>query len=94
MYTRDVPCGAPECEKLATHKIAAPWSYGKFAELKSYGLACEDHVGTAFREGRKRWGLHLVSPEETVGDVGIYRFEPGKHDRQMERLVDLEKNVR
>ena len=94
MYTKDVLCGSPECEKPAAYKCAAPWTYGNFAELKSYGLACEDHFGHLFREARRRWGLHLVSSDETVGDVGLYRFERGKHDKQLERLVDLEKDVK
>jgi hypothetical protein len=94
MYKRDVLCGSPECEKLAAYKIAAPWSYGKFAELKSYGLACEDHFGAAFRDARRRWSLHLTSPEETIGEVGLYRFEAGRHDRQLERLDSLEKDIR
>ncbi len=94
MYTRDVLCGMPECEKHAAFKIAAPWSHGNFAELKSYGLACEDHFGPVFRDARRRWGLHLTSPEETIGEVGLYRFEAGRHDRQLERLDDLEKDIR
>src|SRR4051794_22113251 len=45
MYTNEVRCSKPKCGKPAAYKIAAPWSYGQFSELKSYGLACSEHFG-------------------------------------------------
>jgi hypothetical protein len=93
MYSRDVVCGKRDCGKPAAYKIAAPWNYGRFAELKSYGLACPDHFGDAFRDAQRRSKLHAPSPEEAVGEIGIYRFEKGMHDKQLERLGGLEKNL-
>jgi hypothetical protein len=90
MYTRDVHCGTLECEKPATYKIASTWSYGKFAELKCYGLACSDHFGDAYRDAQRRSRLHEPSADESVGELGVYRFEKGKHDKQLERLGGLE----
>jgi hypothetical protein len=93
MYTKDVNCSKPHCGKPAAYKIAAPWNYGRFAELKCYGLACADHFGDAFREAQRRSKLHSPSSDEVVGEIGIYRFEKGKHDKQLERLGGLEKNL-
>jgi hypothetical protein len=90
MYSRDVLCSKPQCGKPATYKIASPWSYGKFNELKSYALACSDHFGDAFREAQQRCKLHPTSPEEKVGEIGIYRYEKGKHDKHLERLGGLD----
>jgi hypothetical protein len=93
MYSKDVVCSKPQCGKPAEYKVASPWNYGRFAELKSYGLACSDHFGDTFREAQRRSQLHQPSPDEEVGEIGIYRFEKGKHDRQLERLGGLEKNL-
>jgi hypothetical protein len=49
MYSKDVLCGKSRCGKPATHKIASPWSYGRFQELKCYGLACSEHFADTFR---------------------------------------------
>jgi hypothetical protein len=94
MYTKDVLCGRSQCGKPATYKVASPWSYGKFHELKSYGLACSDHFGDIFREANKRCKQHPFSAEETVGEIGIYRYEKGKSDKQLERLGGLEEKAR
>jgi hypothetical protein len=93
MYTQDVLCSQSQCDKPATYKIATPWSYGRFNELKSYGLACSDHYGDAYREAQRRFKLHPPSSEETVGEISIYRFEKGKHDRQLERLGGLDEQT-
>jgi hypothetical protein len=86
MYTRDVLCTTPGCRKNPGYKIASPWNYGKFHELKCYGLACSDHFGDAFREAHRRHQLHPTSSEEAVGDISIYRWEKGVLDSKLERL--------
>jgi hypothetical protein len=93
MYTKEVLCGKPQCGKPATYKIATPWSYGRFNELKSYGLACSEHFGDAYREAQLRFKLHPPSAEEAVGEISIYRYEKGKHDKQLERLGGLEEKT-
>jgi hypothetical protein len=90
MYTREVVCSKPQCGKPAAYKIASPWSYGHFAELKSYGLACSEHFGDTYREAQRRSKLHAPSVEETVGEIGVYRYEKGKLDKELERLGGLE----
>jgi hypothetical protein len=94
MYSRDVACNKAKCGKPAAYKIAAPWSHGSFNELKSYGLACSDHFGDAFREAQRRSKLHAPSVEETVGEIGIYNYEKGKRDKELERLGGLEASLR
>lgn len=90
MYTKEILCGKKQCGKPAAYKIASPWSYGTFNELKSYGLACSEHFGDAFREAQVRAHLHHPSVEEKVGEIAIYRYEKGKLDKQMERLGGLD----
>jgi hypothetical protein len=89
-----VRCNLPGCEEPASYKIAAPWSDGSFAELKTYGHACPDHLGLVFREAQDRQNAYHPSPGETVEEIGIYRFDQGKRDRQLQRLWGLEENYR
>jgi hypothetical protein len=89
-----VCCSLPGCDEPATYKIAAPWSDGSFTELKTYGHACSDHLGMVFRESEERREAYHPSPGETVEEIGIYRYEQGKRDRQLQRLWGLEENYR
>jgi hypothetical protein len=91
MYTRIVTCLSPRCGKTAEYKIAAPWSSGHFNELKSYGLFCADHLSGAFGNALKRSHSYQASPDESVGEVGVYAYEKGKHDRELSRVKELEK---
>ena len=84
----------PDCREVATYKIAAPWSDGRFAELKTYGLACSDHLGPVFRAAEQRREEYHPSPGGRVEEIGIYRYEQGKRDRQLQRLWGLEENYR
>jgi hypothetical protein len=89
-YNREVKCGIPDCENAAAYKVAAPWRTGSFSELKSYGLACDEHYGTALQEAKQRARTHPPSPEEVVGEIGIYAYRPGLRDKKLERRKDLE----
>lgn len=89
-----VTCGHPACREPATYKIAAPWSDGRFAELKTYGHACSDHLGPVFHAAEQRRRDYTPSPAETVEALGIYQYEQGKRDRQLQRLWGLEENYR
>jgi hypothetical protein len=86
MYTRPVPCGTPGCKELAEYKIAAPWSAGRFSELKTYGLACAAHYVEAYREALRRRKIHPPSPEEVQGDMQVFRFEKGQAVSKLERV--------
>ena len=94
MYSHDVNCSHPYCSDSATYKIASRWSYGRFAELKTYGFACSDHLGEVFQEAETRCLDYTLLPGEVIEEVAIYRFESGKRDRQLQRLSGLEENYR
>jgi hypothetical protein len=94
MYNHDLNCSHPYCSDSATYKVAARWSYGSFAELKTYGFACSDHLGEVFQEAENRHLDYTLLPDEVTEELAIYRFEPGKRDRQLHRLRDLEESYR
>ena len=78
MFTKAVHCGSPGCQDLAEYKIAAPWSVGRFSELKTYGLGCQTHYSNLFREALRRRKVHPPSQEELQGEMAVYKFEKGK----------------
>ena len=94
MASKNVCCSSPECTEPAVYKIARPWSDGVFNELKSYGLACADHLGPVFKGAQARKKDYKPGEAETFGQIGIYKLEPGKRDRQLQRLSGLEENYR
>jgi len=94
MPTTTVRCSHPECREPASYKIAAPWSNGSFAELKTFGFACSNHLGPIFRLAETRLAEYPPSPGETVEEIAIFRYEQGKRDRQLQRLWGLEENYR
>ncbi len=94
MPTTVVCCSMPRCDEPASYKIAAPWSDGRFVELKTYAHACTDHLGPVFRDSEGRRQAFVSTPGETTEELGIYRFEQGKRDRQLQRLWGLEENYR
>jgi hypothetical protein len=89
-----VGCSHQECREPASYKIAAPWSDGQFSELKTFGHACSDHLGSVFRECAGRRQEYSPSQGETIEEIGIYRYEQGRRDRQLQRLWGLEENYR
>lgn len=94
MSKQGVRCAASGCDQLATYKIAAAWSDGTFSELKTYGHACAWHLGEIFRAAEARRASYRPAEGETLDELGIYKFEPGKLDRQLQRLWGLEENYR
>ncbi len=94
MSSKIVQCSFRGCKEPAAYKIAAPWSDGVFTELKSFGLSCPDHLGGVFRDAEARCKEYQPTEAETVGTIGIYKFEQGKRDRQLQRLSGLEENYR
>jgi hypothetical protein len=92
--THVVTCSHPECRAPAAYKIAARWSDGQLAELKTYGFACSEHLGAIFRDSELRRLDYTPSPGESVEEMAIYRYEPGKRDRSLQRLWGLEQNYR
>jgi hypothetical protein len=94
MPTTVVRCSLGGCREPAAYKIAATWSDGAFSELKGYGFACVDHLGPVFRDAEGRHLDYVPAPGESVEEIGIYKYEQGKRDRQLQRLWGLEENYR
>ena len=94
MPSKTVHCSDPNCAEAAIYKIAAPWSDGVFTELKAFGFACADHLGPIFRAAEGRRKHYAAHSGESVGDIGIYKFELGKRDKHLQRLSGLEENYR
>ena len=91
---RFVRCSWHDCEEPAVYKIAAPWSDGRFSELKTYGFACVDHLKDVLRGAEARWLDYEPVKGEVVQDIAIYRYEAGKSDRQLQRDEDIEDSLR
>ena len=89
-----VRCSQEDCREPATYKIAAPWSDGSFSELKTFGHACNQHIGPVFGDAEARRESYTPTAGETVEEIGIYKYEQGRRDRQLQRLWGLEENYR
>jgi hypothetical protein len=87
---RIVCCSIPGCGEPAEYKVAAPWRDDKFSGLKTYGFACSRHLESVLCHAEPRWLEYEAVAEETVEEIGIFRFEPGKGDRHLERDRELE----
>ena len=85
-----VYCSTRDCKHQAVYKIAARWSDGVAAELKTYGLCCEQCLPIWFRRGRDRQQACHLTPGETLEPPGIYELERGRRDQTLQRLTDLE----
>ena len=89
-----IVCGIPGCGQPAIYKVAAPWSGGRFAELKTYGFACDAHLGVTFRSAEERRSRYRAAADEALGAIAIYRCEPGRPGWQLQRLTELEEHNR
>lgn len=74
MPTTIVRCSVPGCEHEATAKIAAPWTYGRFAEQKTYGYACPDHIDEVLARVRSRRRPPRLDAGETLGTIEAYEM--------------------
>jgi hypothetical protein len=83
-------CYTKGCKNLATHKIAARWSDGVAAELKTYGLCCDACLPTWFRQSRAKQQSAHLAPGETLEPCGIYQLLRGSRDQQLERRAEKE----
>ncbi len=85
-----VRCSEPGCGAPATHKIAAPWSDGRFTELKTYGFSCLEHIGDVLRNAETHWLKYEPVQDEAVYEIGIYKAVPGPASHQWVRDPDIE----
>jgi hypothetical protein len=86
-------CTRADCKNPAAYKIAARWSDGVVAELKTYALVCDDHLRAAFREARDKQAAGHLAPNESLEPPGIFHLRRGQRDQALERLTDLEQQM-
>lgn len=86
----EVRCAAEGCQELAQYKIAAEWSDGTTSELKTYGLACEQHLAGLFRRGHEKRSHCRIVEGESLSPPRIFRLNTGCRDRQLQRAPELE----
>ncbi|AWM36825.1 hypothetical protein GobsT_53110 [Gemmata obscuriglobus] len=85
-----VLCYAPGCHSPALYKIAAKWSDGTTAELKTYGLACAACVPKLLDRAREKRTACRLAVGETLELPGVYDLTRGERDRVLARRPDLE----
>ncbi len=88
-----VLCYRPGCGEPAVYKIAARWSDGVTEELKTYALSCPACLESWFKHSCEKQRACRLTTGETLETPGIYRLERFARDRELERLVDLEKQL-
>jgi hypothetical protein len=68
-------CSLPNCRKVATHRVAAPWSDGIVSGSRTYGHACPDHTQAVVATAEHRLRRSTLSPGESIGEIAVYRRE-------------------
>jgi len=86
-------CYTNGCGRTAVYKIAAHWSDGITAELKTYALSCPQCLAELFRSSRVRQAACKLTQGEILEPPGIYRLERGQRDQQLQRLEDLDRQL-
>ena len=87
-------CYGPDCGEPAVYKIAARWSDGVTQELKTYSLACAKCLPDIFRKSRAKQAACRLAGGESLEPPGIYKLARGQRDRLLERLTELEKQLK
>jgi len=85
-----IRCQQRGCDEPIRYKVAAEWSDNAFEELKTYALACAEHLEALYRDARRRAGQYKLSEGEQLNAPGIYEFAAEGSALPMERRRDLE----
>lgn len=88
-----VLCYAAGCSAPAVYKVAARWSDGTTAELKTYGLACAACLAQQFARAVAQRAACRLAHGETLDAPGIYELARGTRDRTLTRRTDLEEQL-
>jgi hypothetical protein len=94
MPSYPILCYQPNCGSPAVYKIAARWSDGKTAELKTYSLCCAECLPECFRRSCAKQAVCRLSGNETLEKPGIFLLHRGQRDRQLQHLPELEEQLR
>ena len=62
-------------------------------ELKTYALACEEHLREWFQKAREKQKACRLTPGETLEPPGIFHLRRGQRDQALERLTELEQQL-
>ena len=92
MSPYEVRCNCP-ANAPAKYKVAARWSLGDLSELKTYGLSCDQCLAQVYTDACKKRNACQLAEGESLEAPGIYRYEPGKRDAELQRLRDLEEKL-
>jgi hypothetical protein len=90
MSSYPVLCYAAGCRAAAFYKVAARWSDGTTAELKTYALSCAACLAGQFARAVTNRAACRLAPGETLEAPGIYELARGQRDRKLVRRPDLE----
>lgn len=85
-----VMCYAAGCGAPALFKVAAKWSDGTTAELKTYSLACDACLPKLFANAVEKRAACRLGVGETLDAPGVYELARGGRDRALSRRSDLE----
>ena len=85
-----VRCTAQGCQDLAEYKIASTWNNGATEELKTYALACASHIEPLFARAHEKSSRCRLAEGESLSPPGIFRIEPGRRDKELVRVPELE----
>jgi hypothetical protein len=87
-------CLRPNCGRPALYKIAARWSDGVTEELKTYDLCCAQCLPDCFWRSLEKQRACRLAQHEILEIPGIYRLERGQRDQRLQRLTELEQQLR
>lgn len=90
-----VQCSDDERKKEpATYKIAAEWIGGGYSELKTFGFADDVCLERVYRKAVERVEKFKPTAGEQLGELHVFRLDPGQHDYELTRLPELEVQLR
>ncbi|VTS05227.1 hypothetical protein [Tuwongella immobilis] len=87
-----VRCYAVGCGELASFKIAARWSDGVTAELKTYALSCPRCVSQLFQAAQERRAQCRLAPGETLEPTRVFTMVGEGCDRDLKCVATAESN--
>lgn len=83
-------CQSPACGAAARYKVAACWSDGATAELKTYALCCPACLPRHFADAWRKQLACRLAPGETLDRPGVYELCRGTRDPSLLRVAELE----